>query len=226
MTRAIVALPPRIPQADLKCGDILLYRHLRQSKMQAEISRKTASPYTHAAIYLGDGLILDAVLPKVRKISVTHTIDRNTTIGVLRSQTPFTDCKKLNEFADILIKGKSKYDFLGVFNVIKQRKLLDENMLKIVNENYEKSILDEKYEKSAYFCSGLVVACYCVAGPIGSSARIIYNPAAYAPGHLYKQPTFGWVLGYLDEGSLDTPDDDPLQFETRWDAQSAPHWWS
>jgi cell wall-associated NlpC family hydrolase len=36
-------------------GDILLFRSIDQKRHQRKISAVTGSPYTHAAIYLGNG---------------------------------------------------------------------------------------------------------------------------------------------------------------------------
>ena len=47
--------------ADLVPGDLLLYRSLGQKLHQRLISRFSESPYTHAAIYLGDGKVAHSV---------------------------------------------------------------------------------------------------------------------------------------------------------------------
>ena len=51
----------RLTVDDLKPGDVLLYRALEEKAHQRAISHATQSPYTHAAIYLGDGKIAHAV---------------------------------------------------------------------------------------------------------------------------------------------------------------------
>ena len=58
----------------LLCGDVLLYRPSNPSIVQRRISSVTNSPYTHAAIYGGDGIIAQSVVPT----------------GV--TETPLTDC--------------------------------------------------------------------------------------------------------------------------------------
>jgi len=53
------------------------------------------------------------------------------------------------------------------------------------------------FDKESYFCSELVVACFCVIGFVDPSAAIYYNPSTTSPADLGRDATFGSFLGYL-----------------------------
>jgi cell wall-associated NlpC family hydrolase len=78
---------------DLLPGDILLFRANRQKPHQKKISAATNSPYTHAAIYLGDGRIAESKFPRVRIKKLAH--EKGQVIGVLRSQYTFLENRPL-----------------------------------------------------------------------------------------------------------------------------------
>ena len=49
--------------SELLAGDVLLYRSGNGKIHQQKISEATGSPYTHAAIYLGSGLVAEFNFP-------------------------------------------------------------------------------------------------------------------------------------------------------------------
>jgi cell wall-associated NlpC family hydrolase len=55
--------PLLIQPGDLLPGDVLLYRPRTPNLVQKAISLATDSPYTHAAIFLGDGLMAESMFP-------------------------------------------------------------------------------------------------------------------------------------------------------------------
>jgi hypothetical protein len=70
-----------------------------------------------------------------------------------------------------------------------------------------------------------VVACYIVAGVIGDTAQVAYPPNVISPGDLHRDPTFGWVFGYIVPDGENIPADDPLMFETLWKDNLEVRWW-
>ena len=85
----------------------------------------------------------------------------------------------------------------------------------------------EERERRPYFCSSLVVAAYIVCGIIGDTAQLAYQPDAFSPADLHREPTFGWFLGYVTDPSNEISADDPLLNATSWRDASDPQdrWW-
>ena len=213
--------------SELLPGDILLYRSMHQKKLQQKISTATGSPYTHASIYLGDGIIAEATPPKIRKYKLSNGLVNDVCIGVLRSQCGFCGCRsnKLREFIDELVCQDSRYDFCGILHFTKKNKAHFENQIKVIKENYGKLTSDEEFANKNYFCSALVVACYAVVGIIAESAQVAYPPQVLSPADLHRDSTFGWLLGYLIPAGQTVPTDDPLLLLTLWKDNLSARWW-
>ena len=218
-----------VSRADLLPGDVLLYRAHGQKLHQKKISAVTGSPYTHAAIFLGDGLVAESNFPRgVAKRLVQESIEGSRCVAVLRSQLGFDGDRprQLNEFVDSVLKKSGFYDAIGAVNFGKAAKQHQEDQLDFIRHNYGKVTSSDELAKQSFFCSAFVVACYSVAGVIGPSAQVAYVPDMFSPGNLHQDPTFGWVLGYLLPEGGSVPDDDPVQTQgTLWRDQQDCRWW-
>ena len=207
----------RLAKSDLKPGDVLLFRNLAAKPHQLVISSATQSPYTHAAIYLGDGQIAHAVTADGVNIEQL-VMDAGSYVGVLRSQLGFTAdrVQDVRDFIELLIARKAKYDWSGVISL---HPIYKRYFAKIVNNftcgNTAISSLAELSQRN-YFCSALIVACWCVSGMLHNSTWGVYKPDSLSPGDLHRDVTFGWVLGYLMANGVSVPKDDPLQALTQW----------
>lgn len=217
-----------VQPADLLPGDILIYRSSKPTVIQRKISDSTDSPYTHAAIYLGNGLVAESNFPKgVRRHEVVKSIKSSRCVAVLRSQIGFGTERsaKLSEFVDSVVGSRKLYDF-SVVNFQKAKNNHFDGLLGHIRENYGKVTSSEEFAQQSFFCSAFVVACYVVVEIIGDTAQVLYEPRAFSPGDLYREPTFGWLLGYLvpDRGSV--PVDDPVLIHaTRWSDNMSIRWW-
>ncbi|MEP4987386.1 MAG: hypothetical protein ABJV68_06805 [Paracoccaceae bacterium] len=211
---------------DLLVGDILLHQPTKPKMHQKKISKASGSPYTHASIYIGNDLVLEANPPKVRIRNLKESLTSEGIIGVLRTQIVFSSdrVEKLQEFAETLIQNGAGYDLSGAFSYTKTRSEYIGNQLAILSESLSTEIESNQFNNRSYFCSALVVACYCVVGIIDESAFPAYPPDIHAPGDLLNDITFGWVLGYIDIGGAGLPDNDPLRFGTLWQEQAGT-WW-
>jgi uncharacterized protein YycO len=212
---------------DLLPGDILLFQSCDQKKHQQKISAATGSPYTHAAVYLGDNEIAEATPPKIRKRQLSESDKEGQVIGVLRSQLGFSGERPiaLREFVESLIRNGAWYDFRGIrdFNTVKTK--FKEELLNILERDYGKVTANDELARRSYFCSALVVACYAAVGLIDGTAKLAYKAEAFSPADLHEDDTFGWVLGYITADEKDIPSDDPLMTKTLWrDLQDA-RWW-
>ena len=205
---------------DLLPGDVLLYRPSKPNIVQQSISAATNSPYTHATIYLGDGSIADSMPPNgVAKRPLLDTLQGYRCILVLRSQSGFSDDRKrkLREFVASVRENNKFYDLIGVARFEKRSSDYFSNQLEFIRRNFGISKSHEEFAKQSFFCSAFVVACYAVVGIVDETAQVAYQPEYFSPGHLYSDPTFGWILGYLlPEGGTIPSDDPPLQISTWW----------
>jgi hypothetical protein len=204
---------------DLRPGDVLLYRPKAPAVHQRMISKQSASPYTHAAIYLGDGFVAEALVSGgVQKNPLGSVLKGAAYVGVLRSQAGFgaDRASQLTEFIDQIIAHGRGYDRKGALAWKYTNRDFLASQMEIIARHYGEFQPADEIAKSAFFCSALVVACFAAVGIIDNSAQVAYPPAAFAPGGLCTDPTFGWALGYLVPEGNSVPEDDPLRFVTQW----------
>ena len=71
-------------------------------------------------------------------------------------------------------------------------------------------ITEEELVKDSFFCSALIVACYCVVEIIDDSAQIAYPHKLISPVDLYSDPIFGRLIGYLLPLGAEVPSGDRL----------------
>ena len=219
--------------ADIRPGDILLYRPLNENFIQRKISAATNSPYTHAAICIKSGTIAESVawpyLIGVRKKSLKESLKGSLCVGVLRSQFYFS-CRRENELASFVNESQkigALYNLIAVLNFKRNSSRFFEDQLSFIRNNYGKITPKRKFAKMSFFCSAFVVACYCVVGIIHESAQVAYKPKHFCAAELYRDSTFGWLLGYLVPEGGSIPDDDPLLVEaTQWSEHLSDKWWS
>lgn len=208
--------------SDLLPGDILYFRSLHPNPVEMRIAKKTGSPYTHVAIYLGEGRILHALEPKIAVDLLTLWLD-DQIVAVARSQVGFglSRVKKLNDFADGLIAQGAEYATNGKSSFFAYREAFVGNPFAYFLQHHkEVANTREDFESEAYFCSGLAVAAMAVVGIIDSSAQAAYPHRYMAPADLHQDPTFGWFVGYLIPTGATVPPDDPLRNETWHDYQT------
>lgn len=213
--------------ADLLPGDILLFRSTDQKKHQKKISAAIGSPYTHAAIYLGDNEIAEAVLAGARTRQLSDADKEGQVIGVLRSQNGFLKDRavKLKQFVEGLIQHGPGYDWRGVATFVRRESEFLSTVLDDLRKNYGKVTPDDEFKRRPYFCSAFVVVCYIVTGVIGETAQIAYKPDVFSPASLHEDATFGWVLGYIAHDRQSIPHDDPLLGMTLWKDHQDMRWW-
>ncbi|MEO5324273.1 hypothetical protein PV773_13225 [Mesorhizobium sp. CC13] len=214
---------------DLRPGDILLFRWSEPDSLARRISAGTGSPYTHAAIYVGDGIVAESVSPHgVVQNALADAIEESECVGVLRSQLGFKGDRPaaLASFVtSVIAEGKPFHRHALVSFTDESCEFFD-NALERVRDNYGQVATSADLAARSYFCSGFVVACLQAVGLIGDSAQVAYPPAHFSPAHLHADPTFGWLLGFLLPPGGSVPQDDPLMTEaTRWaDIEEEP-WW-
>lgn len=216
-------------ESDLLPGDVLIYRPRASGIIGAKISAVTGSPYTHAAIYLGEGIVAESNFPRGVEIhAVKDSVRGNRCIAVLRSQVGFGGDRpeKLRKFADTVVERNKRYDLINVLKFQNQSQAYFNNQLGFIIENYGRVASPDQLAEQNFFCSAFVVACYVSVGLIGESAQVAYQPIHFSPGHLHKDPVFGWLLGFLVPEGGSIPEDDPILHQsTRWRDCMDIRWW-
>jgi hypothetical protein len=217
----------RLDFTDLLPGDILLFRAIQPDALAQRVSIDIGSPYTHAAVYLGNGEVIEAGHPKIEKRRLSEVDKEEYIIGVFRSQLGFSGdrVQALSEFAATLVRNDAQYDWRGIFKFKKVKTELEEHLQEILRRDYGKVLSKNELEQSSYFCSALVVACYTVSGVIGDTAQLAYKADAFSPADLHEDPTFGWFLGYISADRNEIPPDDPLMTTTLWRDLPDVRWW-
>lgn len=218
--------------SQLEPGDILLCRGnvggvSPTAYIRSQIAEATSSPYTHAALYLGTGKIVDArVLQGIKVRPLIELIADSDYVAAVRQPDVWSNDRiaRLRQFAERLDAMGMKYNtdaFKGyVLEPVLNRKLKWEqhkqdhrvtvmDQIEALFSGATSATPEDPYRK--YFCSELVVAAYQVVGYLGPGADKIYQPAYTAPGDIVRDCTFGFLVGYLAKGSpRSIPEDDPL----------------
>lgn len=224
-----------LSENDLIIGDVLLCS--ANDYVGRLIKDNTKSNYVHAAIYLGDGMVAEAMvkgnksglssvsLGAVVKENISNVIARYEYLAVLRPHPSlgwqFAGRRKLLlEFVDILLENKVGYNFYGALmlarNGNKQFRGDEKN-----NKLYE--FLNGKRKvpspiKKKYFCSELIVDCFRYGGILDKSTYFHIVAEDHSPGDLAKSNNFGWLLGYLSSSKgFKVPKSDDLFFESTYD---------
>lgn len=198
---------------DLQPGDILLYRNGRKSIVSSLIRWWTRSPYSHAAIYLGNGEILEAISSgiKINRLK----LPRGGYIGVMRSQLGFGIERQhiLQDFAKQLVEQKARYDFRGVLQFVGPRSQAYHDNISAILAGAD-SIRGN--ERTRYFCSALVARTWCIVGIADESAWSLFLRDLISPGDIPGNVNFGWFLGYLISSGTTVPDCEPMVAGTIW----------
>lgn len=198
--------------ADLRAGDILLYRPISPKFHQRHIIKVTGSPYTHAAIYLGGMGFAEANFPFGVNIKPSCRVSSpKDYVAVLRTQMRFDGDRpdRLLKFARSTARRRLYNAWAAVSYGCRRREYF-EDQLEILRAHSGAAATPLDYSRRRYFCSSFVVACYAAVGLIGGTAQPAYPESVFAPGDLYLDPTFGWLLGYISPLGVPLPDDDPI----------------
>jgi hypothetical protein len=218
--------------SQLEPGDVLLCRGNTTgvspaAYVRGEISIASSSPYTHAAIFLGGGEVVDArVAEGIRVRPLPALIAESDYVAAIRQPDVWSAdrVEKLRSFARKLHEMGMKYN-IDAFRAYVFKPTLDKKLAwESYQEAHRATIMDrieaifsgetvdpppDPFRK--YFCSELVVSVFELVGFLGRGAGEIYNAAYMAPGDLVRDCTFGFLVGYMaKEAPRPVPADDPL----------------
>jgi hypothetical protein len=201
--------PKIISLADLKTGDFFLHYSADTNFFSRRIRATCKSDYTHASIYLGDELIAEAIVSGVQRVKLVKRSRKKGHIAVFRT-TNFQreDTKALNDFIKRLLRIRTAYKWWVLPHFVSRR---DEHFSSIL-EKLDKHFKTKPKRKwfitrQAYFCSGLVLACYVAIGVIGKDAAVWFDPDFFSPIDLVRTD-IGIFVGYLKSPDYELPADD------------------
>jgi uncharacterized protein YycO len=169
------------PEA-LRPGDILLTH--APSLRAAGIQLFTFAPVSHAAVYIGDGKIVEAVMPSVRTRSMEEVLKEETVVVVLRHpELTGEQARLIREYA--LEKSGTGFSFLGVtlqFPLSIGRKVCEVPLMPTALRDAcirSLGVLNQlAASENQLFCSQLVLQAYRHAGvPITYADPRLISPA-------------------------------------------------
>lgn len=206
---------------ELEFGDVLLcYKDTSisgkyEDKPAKLISKFTGSSYTHAAIYIGNGMVFEAVPMKLRKVKIKKLLDQYTYIAVIRSLFwEETGSKLAKDFNNALLEKSTWYNCVGAGMSLYHRVATKRDLIKNLNDYFENGKAPTK--SNSYFCSQLVCEIFIQAGYIHESASVLLNPKAFTPIDLLNEPAYGLFLKYIKPNeNVVIPTNDPLKNHTK-----------
>lgn len=185
---------------DLQVGDVFLcladgYFNV----VRRLITWKTKSLYVHAAIYVEDGMLLEAVRPAITRVRLDALLRRYAHAAVLRQPdawNPDRQCA-LALFASKVIAANARYNLSGAIAWEGAKAAHTASLHQQLVAYFENPTTLVPASRPAYFCSELIVDCFIATGFIAPSAAVLYQGRTYSPADLGNDPTFGTFLGYI-----------------------------
>lgn len=192
----------------LEAGDLLVCV-IRGSRAQ-EVAEATGSKYTHAGICYSSTEVVHMTMNGIEKVAVDQFLRATRYAAVLRNPSIWNSAnlKLVRDFLDGCLANHRSYDLaaLDTFSIRRDDHRL--NLLDNLYAHFEKGLKPHDHRKLKYLCSELVVATFVEVGVIHPSAAIVYQCDAYSVGDLVRDPTFGYLVGYLKaDGRGEIPPD-------------------
>lgn len=183
-------------QSSLKPGDVLLSYG---AEMMDHPGCETG--YSHAAIHLGSGKILESDAGGVKKSSIQDILLAYDHIAVMRSDDAWSSQRivSLHDFANCQIGKTFNAKALPRIELLRETNINGAHQ-QILDHFAGKGTIVEA-DRPAYFCSELVVAAFIDAGVIDQSAAILFKPETLFPIDIAQDKVFGFFIGYIPKDS-------------------------
>ncbi len=140
---------------ELQFGDIILETDDRELSWLGWIIQKILSqPYCHGVLYLGHGIIIEAVMSGVRYKKLTEL--EGSKFTVLRCKTPLNSDQQKLIYQVIEHIRDAKYDFSGAFYLV----LLSLRRRLGFYKGWERDYPNPIDSKQSYFCFQLLAKIY------------------------------------------------------------------
>lgn len=196
-----------IGQPSLEPGDVLV---CYSPQMIEEVGCE--SGYSHAAIYLGAGEILESGTGGVKIISIEDLLSIYDHVAVLRASDTWSHAsiQRLKQFGSLHV-GK-KFNIRALPKIEFRREESLENAQQHVEDYFSGRAVSVKTDRELYFCSELVVSAFIDSGIISDSAAVLFKPETFFPIDIAKDKVFGFFIGYIKKSdTYEVPSEDWFQ---------------
>ncbi|MGN2613024.1 hypothetical protein ACTFQ6_14775 [Aliivibrio fischeri] len=189
--------PITCSEDDLQIGDVLMCGSAIKSKNSYLITNASDGVYVHCAIYVGNGMIVDMVVPKIRKISLYELSQDYSYLTVVR-------CFGINnerqisilKFVDFCLEKGVKYNYLGaVLSPLKEYRNFKYHYIKQKGDSFDSRYETKKADK--FFCSEFIVECFKNAGYVQKNSRI-FESSNWTPTGLAEDNSIFKFVGFLN----------------------------
>ena len=186
-------ISPIMKIGDVQPGDVVLCF----SSSMRDARRGRESGYSHAAICIEPGQVLESAGGGVRHNALSDLVEEYEHLAVLRNAQAW-DVDRLT------MLRKFDSDVLGLpFNSagLKQYEVKHEDALTTQLQRIQAYFTSKPHNQfspgAALFCSELVVTAFIEAKIIGASAIAAFLPETFLPQDLANDMLFGFFIGYL-----------------------------
>ncbi|WMI99980.1 YiiX/YebB-like N1pC/P60 family cysteine hydrolase [Pseudomonas chlororaphis subsp. aurantiaca] len=211
--------PELLNGQELLAGDVLFCGQPQDNgcKLTEVIQNTTDGVYVHCGVYIGDGVVVDAVASGIREIPLEQFVSNYTYVAVTRC--PGTNEKRseaITQFAHRCVG--LRYNRRGAA-MVPLREYLNirwhYNLHKIRHERPFGKSQRIRAVGNGYFCSEFVVQCYIECGYIPGEERY-YDARCWSPTGLAEDRFFE-LIGFMSDGGLEAVHpDDPYLAGNAW----------
>jgi len=193
-----------LSEGDLRPGDVLVgFAMLSKGEQGCETG------YSHSAVYLGAGDILESDAQGVQISTIDHMMLAYDHFAVLRASETWSDSRlaRLRRFAEQHV-GK-KFNSIGIHRIDYRKEEEDETSQQQVEAYFAGRGVPVATDRPIYFCSELVVSAFLDVGIIDASAAMLFKPETKYPMDIARDKAFGFFVGYIPKSKAYViPDDD------------------
>jgi hypothetical protein len=152
--------------------------------------------YSHAAIHLGAGEILESETG-VKVTSVADLLLAYDHIAVLRAAGAWSESRvtHLKGFA-AQVTGR-KFNPYGLPKIEMRRQENIDTAMQQVEEYFAGTAEPVDSDRKVYFCSELVASVFIEVGIISQSAAMLFRPETFFPMDIAKDKAYGCFVGYI-----------------------------
>lgn len=186
--------------ADIQAGDVLLC----YSRMTAEEETAIGTGYSHVAIALREGRVLEASNKGVQVVSVAGLLEDYDHIAVLRelNTNELWDQARLDSLEEFAAQAIGRrFNQVGLAKFPGRKESYRNDLMERVHGYFEGTTREVPSNRGVYFCSELITAAFIHVGIIEQSAAVVFTPETFSPSDIAKDKAFGFFCGYVKSSS-------------------------
>lgn len=182
--------------SDLKAADILL--STGDAIESRAIRGASLSRYSHAALYIGDGDVIEAIADGVKKDTLTNVIDDDTLVAVYR-RAPMSEAQATAVVRYAVNQRGKSYDYTGALGAgVTSGSGYPISFIispLITSAGLVSDVINRVLPERTFFCSELVAMAFASANVPLTSGAASTTPADISCAHVVS------LLGYLKGAS-------------------------